>query len=195
VDVELTDLRLDLRNFGNLADAEERRFAKGLLRGRAPGGGRLTLALDADPLAREPDFAVAAKLEHMDLREVNDFLEAYGRFDVEAGRLSVYSEIDGRHGRFQGYVRPLVEQLDVLDPGEEEDESPWSFAWEGLVEAVAEIFQNQPTERQASQVPIQGSLDRPDVGLWGALVSVLRNAFVEAIPPRLERPGRLSRGR
>jgi hypothetical protein len=128
----------------------------------------------------------------MDLREINDFLEAYGRFDVEDGVLSVFSEIGGRHGRFEGYVRPVIEGLDVADL-EETDETPWSLAWETLVGAVAELFQNQPTERQASHIPIRGVLASPDVGLWEAVVSVLRNAFVEALPPRLERGRRLRR--
>jgi len=192
VDVELTSIELDLRNFGNLVDTDARRPAKGLLRARSPGGGRIALALDADPLARAPDFAVAARLEQMDLREVNDFFGAYGRFDVEQGKLSVFSEIDARSGRFQGYVRPVIEELDVVD-AEEPDESPWSLAWEAFVGAVAELLQNQPTERQATQIPVQGAFASPNLGLWTAVVTTLRNAFVEALPPQFERGGRLSR--
>jgi len=185
VDVELTGIQLDLRNFGNVVDTDERRFSKGLLQARSAGGGRLRVALDANPLAPAPDFAVAARLEGMDLREVNDFFGAYGSFDVERGKLSVYTELDARDGRFQGYVRPVIEKLDVVD-ADEPDESALSLAWEGLVGAVAELFQNQPKERQAAQIPLRGPVERPQAGLFAAVVSLLYNAFVEALPARLE---------
>jgi hypothetical protein len=194
VDVELRDVRAVGSNWGNVGETPEGRYAKAWLAARLPGEAELVGSLAADPRASPPDFSLALRAERIDLRSLREFLEAYVGADAERGSLSVYAEIDAKDRRFHGYVKPIVRELDVL--GEEEPDESWlSLAWEGFVGSVAELLQNQPEDQQASRIPIEGSLDQPRGDVLRAVGSALWNAFVQALPSRLENPERLARPR
>jgi hypothetical protein len=105
---------------------------------------------------------------------------------VEAGSLSVHSELDAHDGRFRGYLKPIVAGAEFLTPGEQEEQRAIVNLWEGLVAATAEFFENRDAEQVAARVPISGSVADPAVNAWGAIGSVWWNAFVEALPDRLE---------
>ena len=80
-------------------------------------------------------------------------------------------------GRFEGYVEPLLRDVDILRVEEEIDEqSIFATLWEALVGVTAELLENQPEDQLAARIPLRGSFERPDVGLWGALVSLFETA-------------------
>jgi hypothetical protein len=186
VDVALRDVEVVARNLSNVRDRERRRPATAEVHATAFGSGTLQADLRIDPLARDPDFGLEAQVEGIDLTQLDDFLRAYLGVDAQRGTLAVYSELDAREGRFDGYVKPLVENLDILDLAEEGDEQgPLDTVWEALAGATAEAFEAQGPDRQAAQIPLEGRFERPDIGFFGALESVLRNAFVEALRPGL----------
>jgi hypothetical protein len=112
-------------------------------------------------------------------------LKAYVNIDVEAGRIAVYSELHSKDGKFNGYVKPLVENLDVLR-WKEEDERPAEKLWEGVIGGVAEIFENQKHDRLATVVPLRGRFNEPDVNAWKAAFALLRNAFIQALQHGLD---------
>jgi hypothetical protein len=51
---------------------------------------------------------------------------------------------------------------------------------------VAELFENQPRDQQGTRIPVRGTIEQPSLGLVGALESVLRHAFVDALEPTFE---------
>lgn len=59
--------------------------------------------------------------------------------------------------------------------------------WEALVGAGAEALENQPEDRVATEVPIEGSIDNPDPDLSVTIWNVFRNAFVDAIEKEFDR--------
>lgn len=186
VDVALRDVEIVARNLSNVRDRTRERAATAEARATVFDSGTVQAELRIDPLARHPDFALDAQAEGIDLTRLNDFLRAYLGVDAQRGTLSVYSEIDAAGGRFDGYVKPLVENLDVLHLAKEgDDQGPLETVWEAATGAAAELLEAQGPGRQAAQVPVQGRFERPDIGLFEALESVLRNAFVEALRPGL----------
>jgi hypothetical protein len=186
VDVALSDLALVAENLTNIRDPEDPLPAHARLEATPMTAGRLVVTADMDPLARLPRFDVDVELTGMELRPWNDFLRAYAGVDAEAGTIALFAELEARDGRFDGYLKPFVEDLDVLRLDEEQDEqSPLATAWEALVGATAELLENQPTERLATRVPISGTVEQPETEFWPTFVNVLRNAFVEAFAPRL----------
>jgi hypothetical protein len=188
VDVSLRDIDLVAENLTNIRDPEDPLPAHARLEATPMDAGRLVVTADLDPLAPAPRFDVDVELTGMDLRPWNDFLRAYAGIDAESGTIALFAELEAREGRFDGYLKPLVEDLDVLDLEAEADEqNPLESAWEALVGATAEVFQNQPTDRLATRVPVSGSVESPETEFWPTLVNVLRNAFVEAFAPRLDR--------
>lgn len=48
--------------------------------------------MNIDPLQKNPEFDAKAELTNMQLTGINDFLKAYGHFDVSKGVFSVYAE-------------------------------------------------------------------------------------------------------
>jgi len=187
VDVSLSDVELVAENLTNIRDPEDPLPAYARLEATPMTAGRLAVRADLDPLARLPRFDVDVELTGMELAPWNDFLRAYAGIDAESGTIALFAELEAREGRFDGYLKPLVEGLDVLDLEEEaEEQNPLESAWEALVGATAELLENQPTERLATRIPVKGSVEQPETEFWPTFLNVLRNAFVEAFAPRLD---------
>jgi hypothetical protein len=137
------------------------------------------------PFSRTPDFALDFVAEGLELRQLNGFAKSESMFDFSGGRLSVYSEANARDGRFDGYVKPLLSNVNVAG-SEDEDDPLLVKAAEGLADAVLEVFENQPKDRVATKIPFSGEFEDPKVGVWTALLSVVQNAYIEALRPELE---------
>ena len=107
------------------------------------------------------------------------------------GVFSMYSELAAAEGRFEGYVRPILEDPKFVSA--DETEGPFRKAWEGLVNLAAKILENKQEDQVATQIPLRGELTDPDVDLVTTIVNLLRNAFVAAFQPfarRLDQPAR-----
>lgn len=188
VDVALRSLDLVARDLTNRPDASAERPAEIAVDAVAFETGRLRANARFDPFAERPDLTLDLRLEGVDLTALDDFFRAYGGVDVEAGRFDLYVEARAREGRFDGYVKPLLRDVDVLRAAQEQaEQGPFATAWEAFVGGVAELVRNQPEEQIGTRIPLSGRFEDPDIGVWGALVELLRNAYVEALQPQLER--------
>jgi len=187
VDVALRAIRVDARNLTNSRPLAGERPTKVSLQAKAQETGKIAARVEADVLAARPDFHLELEVVSLQLPELNDFLRAYGGIDVQRGRFDLVSKVDSREGRFDGYVEPLLRDVDVLQVEKEASEqSFFATIWEALVGAAANVVKNKPEDQLATRVPIRGTFDQPQVGVWGALVSLLENGYVEALRPRLE---------
>lgn len=193
IEVEVEDLDVVARNLTNSERLKTSQLSSIEARARVYDSGRLKVSLKADPTAEPPDFDINAQLTGLQAAELNDLLRSFGGFDAERGTISLFVEAAAKDGFVKGYAKPILEDLKILSRGDRR-EGPLRALWESIVGAASEVFENQPTERLGAKVPFQGRLASPDVGLWSAAASVLRNAFVAALLPRLEgaielRPG------
>jgi hypothetical protein len=167
-----------------LTNEKEGRNARLEAAARVMEKGKASLTVRADPLAKDPSFDLAAKVEDVDLPSINPLLRWQLGVDVERGTFEALSELDAKDGSFQGYVKPFVDDLKMLKP--EDLKKPAKAVKEAVVGAVAAVLKNKKTEAVATKVPVKGELEDPDIGVWSAVVSVLRNAFVEALRPSFE---------
>ena len=187
VDVYLRDVRLVVRNLTNSLDLAGDLVVRGQAAATPMEGGQLEVRFAVDPFAAQPTFDVEAQATGVSLVQFDDFFRAYGGFDVERGRLRLYGELAAEGGRFEGYLKPFFEDVDVLQLREEVPEQGWwASLWEALVGGAAEALQDQDTDRVATRIPISGRVEAPEVGFWRTLANVLRNAFYEAFVPGLE---------
>jgi hypothetical protein len=180
VDVLVDHLNVTVTNLTNSKDLSGTRVATIKVDGILMRSGQLSLDGNIDPFKTQPTFSIKVKLEKLHIKELNDFLKAYVNIDAEKGNLSLYAEVDAKKGGFKGYLKPLIEGLDILK-WNKEDERPISKLWEGLVGAVAEVFNNQSKDRLATRIPLEGRFEQPDIHAWDAIVYVLRNAFIQAL--------------
>lgn len=147
--------------------------------------GKFTVNTRLAPLNKVPTFDLNATLTNTDLTKFNNFFRAYANCDVEKGSMGMYLEMAAKDGEFAGYVKPVIKDLKVLDINED-DENPPQLVWEALVAGVTEILTNQPKDQFAAKIPMSGKFTDPDVGVVGAIVSILQNAFIQALQPSLD---------
>ncbi len=191
IDVSMEKLYLVASNLRNSRSVGQSKFATATLYNLPDEGDpKLEVSLNLDTFAQDPTFDMNFALNDLALTRLNDFLRAYGNFDVESGTFTIYSEIVAQQGSYEGYVKPLFEDLKVVDW--KEDQDPLELAWETIVGGAASILENKPTGRVATRIPIEGDFEEQEVDYWAAVINLLRNAFIQAIRPAFEdiTPGR-----
>ena len=151
--------------------------------GQVKGAGSIDFAFNFDPDSRYPTFDFAGRIREVPLVALDDLIEAYAPFDVESGILSMTSELSANDGNVTGYVKPLITNLEIFDwqaDVVEGTKNPFRIIWEGAVDIVAELFENQEKDQLATLVEIEGRFDDPETNNWVVFVNMLKNAFIEA---------------
>jgi hypothetical protein len=147
--------------------------------------GSLDFNMKINPLADDPTFDMNAEVKNTNLVKLNEFFQAYAKIDVNKGTFGLYTEVAAKEGQFSGYVKPLIQDLDVLGK-EDRDDNIFRKMWEGLAGGVGEIFQNQKKDQVATKIPFRGNLKNPRTNTWSAIINVLENAFIQAIQPSID---------
>lgn len=194
INVFIDNLNVLATNFTNSEKVSDTLAARVDADGFVMGDGKFKGHLEIDPFAAKPTFVLAAEMTHVSLPKLNDFLLAYGKFDVERGRFSLYMECKASEGKFNGYLKPLIEDLKVVS-WHKDKKNPAKLLWESIVGAVTGLFKNKPEDRLATKIPISGSFDNPSPDIWATIGNLLRNAFVRAIMPGLDRGASAQAGR
>ena len=189
VNVYLHHVELVALNLTNAESREGSRVATLDMHGIPMNAGMLHVRMKLDPFAEKtsPDFEFAGEVTGTDLTQWNDFLRAYGKFDVKRGTFSVFSELRAHQGAFEGYVKPFFGDVDVVDVKKDLPEKGLlGTLWQAIVGATDEVFQDQSHDRVATRIPISGTVSDPKVGFWTTLGNVVKNAFIQSLVPRLE---------
>jgi hypothetical protein len=147
--------------------------------------GTLNYNMKLNALAANATFELNAELKNTNLVLLNDFLRAYGNFDVEKGRFSLYTEMAAKEGKFKGYVKPIIKGLQVIGPKDSSDTFSHKL-WEYIVGAAGMIFKNQKEDQLATKVRIEGDFKNPQTFTLDAIFEVLRNAFIQALLPSID---------
>jgi hypothetical protein len=184
--LELRDLAITAKNLRFTEDPSNKTETTVNLTARAPGDGQLALNVRYDPFSDPVKFDLDAGLERVDLKQLNPLLRMAADIDVESGTGSVYAEARAADGAFQGYVKPILKDLNVLDGAKEKSSSLGQKVKEGLADVVGSIFKNDEQKSVGARVPFEGRFDNPKIGLWTAVGTVLRHAFVRALTPGVE---------
>lgn len=178
--------RGELTNLTNSDELNKDMVATASFKGRALGSGDLTLDAKVDPYQKSPTFELTAQLRDLEVKQLNDFLKAYANVDAEKGRISVFTEVSAARGRFKGYVKPLIRDIDLLK-WKDEEEGALGKLWEGLVGAGAALFENQKQDQIATKIPFSGKVESPSADIGETVLYVLKNAFIRALQFGLDR--------
>lgn len=192
VDVGATDLHIVAENLSN-AQKNEKELPGDVHATANVYGGKMLFDMDIDLLNKKPEFDAKAELTNMDLSKVNDFLKAYGNFDVSKGKFSVYAEAAAKQGRITGYTKPIFKDINALNWKEDQEKGkPLQPVWEAMIQGASWLFKNKSKDQVATRAEFTGNIDSPDFDVWGIIGQVLRNAFIEALFPSLENTVNLS---
>jgi hypothetical protein len=184
VDIQMTDVYFTATNLRNSYDSSALLPSTVKARGSIYDG-TFNLTMKLNPLAEKPTFDLNAEVKNTNLVKLNDFFQAYAKVDVNKGTFGLYTEIASKQGKFEGYVKPLLKDLDVLGK-EDRDDNALRKLWEAIAGGVAEIFENQPKDQVATKIPFRGNVENPKANIWYAISEVLQNAFIQAIQPSLD---------
>lgn len=180
VDIVLAGIEGTIDNITNVDRSAGAQQARLSITGTMLEDAKTSLQGQLDPLGDFQDFSLRLKITGIDLRQLGTLSEAYGNFDFESGNGDFLLELQAENGRLEGYAKPLLDNVVILDLDEDLEQGPFSAAWEALVGALGRLFRNQPENRIASRIEIRGNLDQQDISGWQAFISILRNAFVDA---------------
>jgi hypothetical protein len=90
-----------------------------------------------------------------------------------------------KDGKFKGYVKPVIKDLKVLGPKDKND-GLFHLMWESIVGGAGVRFKNQKENQIATKVPMEGTFKNPQTNTLEAIWEVLRNAFIQALVPRID---------
>jgi hypothetical protein len=148
-------------------------------------GGQLRMNMKVNPLNETPTFDMNVQLTTINLVDLNDFLKAYGKFDVEKGTISIYAEAAAKNNKIVGYTKPIIKDLKVVDL-EKDAKQPLHLVWESVVGFTAWVFKNHPKDQLATKIEFEGNLDNPKIDIWALIGQTLFNAFIQALYPSIE---------
>ncbi len=147
--------------------------------------GSLDFKMKLNPLAEDPTFDLETEMEGLNLVLLNDYLKTYGNFDINKGTFGLYTEFAAKEGKFAGYVKPIIKDLDVVGP-EDKDDKFFDKLWEGVVGGAGVILKNPKKDQVATKVPIEGEFSNTSIDTWEAVFELLKNAFIQALLPQID---------
>ena len=183
--LEASNIDGEITNMTNVTETGKETFAGFEATAAVLDTGTAKVVGSANPLARTPTFDLNLTVKGVKLPKVNPWLREYIKADAEAGDFELYTELAAADGKFRGYAKPIMKDVNIYS-SEEPEENPFKRLWEGIVEFAAEVFEDQDTEQVAARIPFSGTIQNPDAGLLETVVSVMRNAFVSAFARSLE---------
>lgn len=189
ISIELSQLDLLLTNLTNIRDIDEgERTASLQLGATLFEQGEIASRAKMDPYNLN-DFEFAAEITEIHLTELNDFARAYAALDFARGHGEVLIEAKASEGELTGYIKPLFEEIEILNweqDVEEQDKGPLNLIWEGLANFLKSVLLNPGTEKVATEIEFEGTLEELELDTWGAIGGFFRNAFVESITGEFE---------
>jgi hypothetical protein len=187
VDVYLSQLNASIDNLSNIRDEVTPLVSTVTAKALAMDQAELEYQMKLNPFSYHPSFQLAVRLVNLDVTKLNALTRGYGSFDFERGYFDLVVELKATHGQVDGYVKPLFRNLRVLSVQDIKDDNPVQFFWEALVGFASGILSNPQRDQFGTVIPVSGNLDQPQTDILATLGNVLRNAFVRAYLPRLQR--------
>ena len=174
-----------LSNLTNVADSAKETFAGFQFTANVLDGGSAKVDGSIDPLAAKPTFDLNMRVKDVQLPQVNPWLTRFIKADAESGEFELYTELAAADGKFKGYAKPVMRDVNIYS-SEEPERNPLKRLWEGLIDLAADIVENREEDQVAARIPFSGTIEKPDADLLATIGSVMHNAFVSAFARSLE---------
>ncbi len=190
-DLSLKAFNLEMTNLQNVLNGDEVLPSDIIASAEAPDySGRFHMTAQANVLRQIPNFDYNAKFEGIDMTSLNPMVKHYSGMDFEKGVLNVYSEMAMRDGTYEGYFKPLAEDMTIFRLDEDDPKgdkrSVGEFIKELFVEGASEIVENQRKQLFATRVPISGTIENSRTDIWTTIISLFSNAYIQAFQAQLD---------
>jgi hypothetical protein len=184
--VFITEMNADLDNFTNRLEE-----GTGVVKvtGKFMGSGPTVVTGTFRPEKPRPDFNLDVKIIKTKVEAFNDVLRAYGDLDTHTGMFAFFSELSVKDNRIQGYVKPLLKDVEVYDPKQDQDKALTKKLYEAVVGGVLGLLENTPRSEVATTTDMSGPVENPRANTWEIVLKLIQNAFFEAILPGFKKVG------
>lgn len=182
-DLHIDQMNLTALNLRNVLSAPGALPSTITLDGITIGKGKLRADMKANMIKDIPDFNLNMSLKGTDLTAMNKFLKKTLSFDIERGSIDLYGELKMTDGAFNGYIKPFIKNLKVLNVKKDikkEKGGVLNVVKKAVVGLFAKAVENPKTKKIATKVPIEGNIKDLKTDGWRTFVGVLRNAFIKA---------------
>ena len=156
------------------------------LRGMFMGSGATQLDGAFRPETKSPDFDLNLRIWKTQVKSMNDLLRAHGGMDVVSGVFSVFTQMTVKNGSIDGYLKPLFKDVEAYDPAQDRDKGLLKKIYEKIINAASTVLKNTPRGEVATKADLSGPVDNPQMSTWETVVTLIRNAFFEAVLPGFE---------
>ncbi|MDN3551175.1 DUF748 domain-containing protein [Mucilaginibacter aquaedulcis] len=182
VNLHIDHLQLTALNLANVQKTNDPLPSEVTLSGISIGKGHLKAHMRLNLLKEIPDFDMGMQLTSVNLLALNGFLEANIKFDIERGDLDVFSKLKLTDGQVDGFVKPFVKNLKVLNVKKDIKKKGGILrvVKKAVVGLFAKAVENPNTKKIATVIPIEGNIKNPKTSSWATFVGFLKNAFVHA---------------
>lgn len=147
--------------------------------------GTINIVTRLFPMAYTLTLDLDMKCTSVNLVPFNNLIKAYAKVDINTGTLDFFAEVAVAHNSFEGYIKPILTELDFIGVQDKRD----SFVhkvWERIVAGGINFLMNRREGQLATTIPIKGRLDELEVNAFAAFAGLLRNAFFKALRPTFE---------
>ncbi|MBB6107796.1 protein of unknown function [Mucilaginibacter lappiensis] len=181
-DLHIEKMQLTALNLANVQKAADPLPSQVNLTGISIGNGKLKMDAKVNVLKDIPDFEMGMQLIGANLLSLNGFFEANAKMDVERGGIDIFSKLKLKDGEMNGYVKPFIKDLKVLDVKKDIKKKGGIIrvVKKAVVGLFAKVVTNPKTKKIATIIPIKGSVKDPKTSGWATFVGILKNAFVQA---------------
>jgi hypothetical protein len=191
VDIFMHEVSATATNLTNTRALKDPLPASVKASGKTIGRGDFKIDLRLNPLKSAPTFELAAQMSNVDLPALNDFMRAYGKFDVASGDFSMFASIASKDNQYTGYVKVFFQELDVFSWEKERKKNIAQIFWQAVVGTLTTVLKNHSKDTLATKIPISGSYNKTTLGTWTAVANLLQNAFIRALVPKLDNQTKL----
>ena len=191
VNMNASNVEASIYNLTNVVDKQGKRDARFEGKAKLLGHAPLETSATFDPLSNFEDFQFRLRARDIELKSMNDFASAYGKFDFNAGHGDVVIEAQAKKAQVSGYIKPLLRDVEVFNwqqDVENKDKSIFRSVWEAIVGGTETVLKNQAKNQFATKVELSGNVHQQNISAFEAFLQILRNGFIQAFNARYERP-------
>lgn len=194
VDVHLTDIDFRINNISNSFELSDNLISDFTFTSIAMNSAQFNFNGSFDPYDEDITLDMDIELKKLELTKLNKLFLAYAFFDVEKGEFSVFSEIDIEKGELSGYVKPFIDDLDIVN-FQNDKQKTLNLFWQGLLGGSSKLIKNWSHDEIASKIPLKGSLNNPDVELLTSIGNIFYHSFLHKFKPMIDNEFNMSPGK
>ncbi|MEM5480634.1 DUF748 domain-containing protein [Pseudoalteromonas fuliginea] len=185
----ISNINARIENITNAQNLSKTLVTTLSVEGALMGEAALRLNGKLDPFSKHANFDFNAEVQRFSVKNLDTVFKVYTPFDIEAGGIDGAMELVAKDNNLNGYVKAGVQNLSVFswrEDIEKDDDGIFTAIFEGSVDLLGSILENDESKLVAARIPIEGQLDNTDVSTFQAVISVLKNAFFDAFKMKVD---------